>query len=306
VPYSSVCLNIADDHLDWHGSAEAYREAKATVYANTQVACVYNKADAATMRMVEDADVQEGARAIGFGLGVPGPSDFGMVEGILCDRAFHEDRFETAIEITTAPELRARGLSAPHLLADILAASALARSFGVAPGVIHDALEGFRLDPHRIEIVAESAGIRWIDDSKATNPHAADASLTAFESVVWLVGGLLKGVDVDDLVARHVGHLRGAVIIGADRSVLRDAFARHAPALPVFEIDADDTGEVMPGAVRLAAGLAETGDVVLLAPAAASMDQFTDYAQRGRLFAEAVQAHLGGEADEDSAQAPGA
>ena len=306
VPFSSVCLNIADDHLDWHGSAEAYRDAKATVYANTQVACVYNKADAATIRMVEDADVQEGARAIGFGLGAPGPSDFGIVEGILCDRAFHEDRFETAIEITTAPELRAHGLSAPHLLADILAASALARSFGVAPGVIHDALEGFRLDAHRIEIVAEFAGIRWIDDSKATNPHAADASLTAFETVVWLVGGLLKDVDVDDLVARHVGRLRGAVIIGADRSVLRDAFARHAPELPVFEIDADDTGQVMPGAVRLAAGLAETGDVVLLAPAAASMDQFTDYAQRGRLFAEAVREHLGGEADEDSASNPGA
>jgi len=249
VPFSSVCLNIADDHLDWHGSAEAYRDAKATVYANTQVACVYNKADAATIRMVEDADVQEGARAIGFGLGAPGPSDFGIVEGILCDRAFHEDR---------------------------------------------------------IEIVAEFAGIRWIDDSKATNPHAADASLTAFETVVWLVGGLLKDVDVDDLVARHVGHLRGAVIIGADRSVLRDAFARHAPELPVFEIDADDTGQVMPGAVRLAAGLAETGDVVLLAPAAASMDQFTDYAQRGRLFAEAVRDHLGGEADEDSASNPGA
>ncbi|TFD33130.1 UDP-N-acetylmuramoyl-L-alanine--D-glutamate ligase [Cryobacterium cryoconiti] len=305
-PFSSVCLNIADDHLDWHGSAEAYRDAKATVYANTRVACVYNKADAVTMRMVEDADVAEGARAIGFGLGVPGPSDFGLVEDILCDRAFHEDRFETAVEITTVPELRARGLSAPHLLADILAASALARSFGVSPAVIHDALDSFRLDAHRIEVVAESAGIRWIDDSKATNPHAADASLTAFDSVVWLVGGLLKGVDVDDLVARHVGHLRGAVIIGRDRSVLRDAFRRHAPELTVFEIESDDTGQVMPGAVRRAAGLAETGDVVLLAPAAASMDQFRDYAERGRLFADAVHEHLGGEADEDSAQAPGA
>jgi UDP-N-acetylmuramoylalanine--D-glutamate ligase len=300
-PWASVCLNVADDHLDWHGSAGAYREAKATVYANTQIACVYNKADAATMRMVEDADVQEGARAIGFGLGVPGPSDFGIVEGILCDRAFHEDRFDSAIEITTVPELAARGLGAPHLLADILAASALARSFGVPADVIHDALEAFRLDAHRIEIVAEAAGIRWIDDSKATNPHAADASLTAFDSVVWLVGGLLKGVDIDQLVARHVGHLRGAVIIGVDRALLRDAFQRHAPELRVFEIEANDTGQVMPSAVRLAAGLAESGDVVLLAPSAASMDQFTDYAQRGRLFAEAVHEYLGGEADDESA-----
>ncbi|TFC52051.1 UDP-N-acetylmuramoyl-L-alanine--D-glutamate ligase [Cryobacterium shii] len=304
VPWASVCLNIADDHLDWHGSAKAYRDAKATVYANTKSACVYNKADAATMRMVEDADVVEGARAIGFGLGVPGPSDLGIVDGILCDRAFHEDRHETAVEITTVQDLRANGLSAPHLLADILAASALARSFGVPAAVIHDALEDFRLDAHRIEIVAEAAGIRWIDDSKATNPHAADASLTAFDSVVWLVGGLLKGVDIDQLVAGHVGHLRGAVIIGVDRSVLRDAFRRHAPELRVFEIEADDTGQVMPEAVRLAADLAETGDVVLLAPAAASMDQFTDYAQRGRLFAEAVHEYLGGDRGGDSASDP--
>ena len=304
VPWASVCLNIADDHLDWHGSAEAYRAAKATVYANTRVACVYNKADSATMRMVEAAEVREGARAVGFGLGVPGPSEVGIVDGILCDRAFHEDRFETALELTTVSELHARGLAAHHLLSDILAAAALARSFGVPPEVIHDALEVFHLDAHRIEVVAESAGIRWIDDSKATNPHAADASLAAFESVVWLVGGLLKGVDIDQLVARHVGHLRGAIIIGTDREALRDAFRRHAPRLRVFEINAQDTGQVMPDAVRMAADLAELGDVVLLAPAAASMDQFTDYAQRGRLFQEAVREYVGGEAGDESASTP--
>jgi UDP-N-acetylmuramoylalanine--D-glutamate ligase len=304
VPWASVCLNVADDHLDWHGSAEAYRDAKAAVYAHTRVACVYNKADAATIRMVEEAEVQDGARAIGFGLGVPGPSDLGVVEGILCDRAFHEDRFETAVEITTMAELSARGLGAHHLIADILAAAALARSFGVLPAVIHDALEDFHLDAHRIEIVAEADGIRWIDDSKATNPHAAAASLAAFESVVWLVGGLLKGVDIDELVAGHVGHLRGAVIIGTDRAALREAFRRHAPRLRVFEITTQDTGQVMPHAVRLAADVAELGDVVLLAPAAASMDQFTDYAQRGRLFAEAVRDYLGGEAGDESASAP--
>ena len=91
-PHASVCLNLADDHLEWHGSAEAYRDAKAHVYDHTRVACVYNKADAATRRMVEDADVVEGARAIGFDLGVPGPSDLGVVDGILVDRAFLDDR----------------------------------------------------------------------------------------------------------------------------------------------------------------------------------------------------------------------
>jgi UDP-N-acetylmuramoylalanine--D-glutamate ligase len=298
VPWSSVCLNIADDHIDWHGSAAAYRDAKATVYANTKVACVYNKADAETSAMVAEADVQEGARAIGFGLGVPGPSDFGIVDGILCDRAFLEERFDRAIELITVPELADRGLAAPHILANILAASALARSYGVEPGVIRAALETFELDAHRIQVVGASASITWIDDSKATNPHAADASLKAFDSVVWLVGGLLKGVDIDALVAGHVGRLRGAIIIGVDRAALREAFARHAPGLPVFEIDADDTEQVMPKAVRLAADLAEAGDTVLLAPAAASMDQFADYAARGRSFTEAVREYLGGEADD--------
>ncbi|MGW9167109.1 UDP-N-acetylmuramoyl-L-alanine--D-glutamate ligase [Agromyces sp. NPDC055658] len=300
-PWASVVLNLADDHLDWHGSFEAYRAAKAKVYENTKVACVYNRADEATLRMVEDAEVEEGARAIGFGLDVPGPSDFGVVDGILCDRAFLDDRRTAALEITTLDELEPRGLAAPHVVANILAASALARSHGVPVGVIHDALAEFRLDAHRIETVAVAGGIRWIDDSKATNPHAAEASLKAFGRVVWIVGGLLKGVDADSLVAAHVGRLRAAVVIGRDRAELVDAFRRHAPQLPLFEVVADDTEQVMPDAVALAAAVAEDGDTVLLAPAAASMDQFADYGDRGRRFHEAVRAMLGGEADGDSA-----
>ncbi|KQW05467.1 UDP-N-acetylmuramoylalanine--D-glutamate ligase [Leifsonia sp. Root4] len=300
-PLASVCLNIADDHLDWHGSAEAYRAAKATVYANTLVACVYNKADAATEEMVRDADVADGARAIGFDLGAPGPSDFGIVDGILCDRAFLDDRHHSAIELTTIAALAARGLDSPHIVANILAASALARAAGIEVAAITRALGHFELDAHRIQTVAVADGIRWIDDSKATNPHAALASLKANDSVVWIVGGLLKGVDVDDLVRSQAERLRAAVIIGVDRSALREAFARHAPQLPVFEVDATDTGEVMPRAVRLAATVAVPGDAVLLAPAAASMDQFADYAERGELFAGAVREFLGGGADEQSA-----
>lgn len=300
-PFSSACLNIADDHIDWHGSAELYRQAKAKVYANTQVACVYNRADATTEAMVAEADVVEGARAIGFGLDVPGPSDFGIVDGILCDRAFLDDRFTTAIELTTVEELAEAGLSAPHVVANILAASALARSYGVSAGVIRQTLRSFSLDAHRIEVVRIEDGIRWVDDSKATNPHAADASLRAFESVVWIAGGLLKGVDIDALVAAHAARLRAVVLIGADRTDLRAAFQRHAPSLPLFEVEADDTGEVMPTAVRFAGQVARAGDTVLLAPAAASMDQFADYAERGRLFASAVHDFLGGEAGDESA-----
>ncbi|PWC04397.1 UDP-N-acetylmuramoyl-L-alanine--D-glutamate ligase [Agromyces badenianii] len=300
-PWSSVVLNIADDHLDWHGSPEAYRAAKATVYENTRVACVYNRADEATRHMVEEAEVEEGARAIGFGLDVPGPSDFGVVDGILCDRAFLDDRRSAALEIITLDELDPHGLAAPHVVANILAASALARSFGVPVGVIHDALGDFRLDAHRIETVAVAGGIRWVDDSKATNPHAAEASLRAFGTVVWIVGGLLKGVDADALVAAHVGRLRAAIVIGVDRALLVAAFRRHAPELPLFEVVTDDTEAVMPDAVALAAAVAEEGDTVLLAPAAASMDQFADYGDRGRRFHEAVGSMLGGEADGDSA-----
>ena len=300
-PHSAVCLNLADDHIDWHGSFEAYRDAKATVYANTRVACVYNKADENTQRMVEDAEVQEGARAIGFGLGVPGPSDFGVVDGILCDRAFLEDRRNTAIELTTVIELEARDLGAPHVVANILAAAALARSAGVDPLTIRTALESFTLDAHRIATVAFEDGVRWVDDSKATNPHAAQASLRAFGSVVWIAGGLLKGVDIDDLVRTQAHRLRGAVLIGVDRSELRAAFERHAPELPLAEVDTDDTGDVMPRAVRLAAEVARAGDTVLLAPAAASMDQFADYAERGHLFTQAVHEYLKGEADDADA-----
>ncbi len=296
-PFSSVCLNVADDHLDWHGSFDAYRAAKAKVFDNTQVACVYNRADPATESMVQDAEVIDGARAIGFGLDVPGPSDFGIVDGILCDRAFLDDRFTSAIELTTVDELREAGLAAPHVVANILAASALARSYGVEAAVIHDVLTAFRLDAHRIELVRIEGGISWVDDSKATNPHAADASLRAYRSVVWVAGGLLKGVDVDDLVRGHADHLRAVVLIGVEREALRSAIERHAPDLPVFEVDVDSADDVMPVAVRLAADVAQAGDTVLLAPAAASMDQFVDYAERGRRFQAAVNQLFGGEPD---------
>jgi UDP-N-acetylmuramoylalanine--D-glutamate ligase len=292
-PISSVCLNVAPDHLDWHGGFDEYVAAKAKVYSNTKVACVYNRADARTQRMVEEADVTEGARAIGFGLDSPGPSDFGLVEGILLDRAFLDNRHAEALEITTVEELRENGLHSPHMVANILAASALARSVGASIDAVADAVKNFHVDAHRYETIAEVDGVTWIDDSKATNPHAADASLSANSTVVWIVGGLLKGVTIDDLVARHASRLKAAIVIGEDRRDLVRAFAQHAPDLPVVEVQTSETETVMEIAVGIAATFVAHGDVVLLAPAAASMDQFTDYADRGRLFAEAVRSHLG-------------
>jgi UDP-N-acetylmuramoylalanine--D-glutamate ligase len=296
-PWASVCLNLADDHLDWHGSFAAYRADKAKVYTNTRVAAVYNRADEATRHMVEDAEVIEGARAIGFGLDAPGPSDLGVVDGILCDRAFLDDRATTALELTTSSELTAVGLGAPHSIANVLAASALARSFGVPPAIIRAALRDFRMDSHRTEVIAENGGVVWIDDSKATNPHAAAASLRAHPNIVWIVGGLLKGVDIDELVRLHAGRLSAVVVIGVDRSLPVTAFERHAPGVPLFEVNTAETSEVMPSAVRLAAAVAKAGDVVLLAPAAASMDQFTNYKDRGTRFASAVREYLAGADD---------
>jgi UDP-N-acetylmuramoylalanine--D-glutamate ligase len=178
-------------------------------------------------------------------------------------------------------------------MANASAATALARSYGVAPAAILQALKSFKLDAHRIELVAEANGVRWIDDSKATNPHAAAASINSFEHVVWIVGGLLKGVDLTDLVTRFSSRMRAAVVIGKDRQLVLDALASAAPTLSVVEVQTEDNSAVMQIAVDEAAKFAKAGDVVLLAPAAASMDQFKDYADRGDSFAAAVRAHLG-------------
>ena len=299
LPAASVCLNLAEDHYDWHGSAEAYAAAKAKVYENTRIACVYNRDDAATIRMVENAEVQEGCRAIGFGTDTPGMSDVGVVDDLLVDRAFLDDRRTTALELAQLSDVAAAGLATPHGLANSLAAAALARALGAAPASVRDALRRFRVDHHRTELITVVDEIAWVDDSKATNPHAAASALRAYRSVVWIVGGLLKGVDLAPLVVEHRDRLRAAVLIGVDRSAVRAAFERHAPTVPLFEVEHDDTGQVMPTAVRLAAQAAQGGDTVLLAPAAASMDQFVDYADRGRQFAQAVRNHTEGEAHDD-------
>ncbi|MBP1325543.1 UDP-N-acetylmuramoylalanine--D-glutamate ligase [Leucobacter exalbidus] len=287
-PFASACLNFADDHLDWHGSVEAYWAAKARVFEHTQVACVYNRADLQTERMVEGADVVEGARAISFGLDAPPPSGFGMVDGILVDRGFHTDRRNEAFELVTLEELEGRGIAQPHMVQNVLAASALARARGAEPAEIARAVLSFTPDAHRAEQLGEVAGVAYIDDSKATNAHAAEASLNALDRVIWIVGGLLKGVDIDALVARHAHRVRGAVVIGAERGEVLAALARHLGDKPVVEITEADNDAVMAAAVTAAAGIAEPGDTVLLSPAAASMDQFSDYADRGRQFQAAV------------------
>ena len=133
--------------------------------------------------------------------------------------------------------------------------------------------------------------MRWIDDSKATNPHAADAAMRAYEHFVWIAGGQTKGTSFDELVTRHAHRMRAAVLFGVDRAVVADALARHAPEIPVHVIDSSDTG-TMAEAVRLAGDLATDGDVVLLSPGGASLDMYPGYAARGDAFAAAVEEYL--------------
>ncbi|MFD6908657.1 UDP-N-acetylmuramoyl-L-alanine--D-glutamate ligase [Streptomyces sp. DSM 116494] len=285
--HSAAVLNLAPDHLDWHGSMEAYAADKGRVYEGNRVACVYN-ADAtgkpSTEDLVREADVEEGCRAVGFTLGTPGPSQLGVVEGLLVDRAFVENRQKNAQELAEVSDVRP---PAPHNVANALAAAALARAYGVPASAVRDGLRAFTPDAHRIAHVADLDGVAYVDDSKATNTHAAQASLAAYESIVWIAGGLAKGATFDELVAGSAKRLRGAVLIGRDRALIREALARHAPEVPVVDLDRTDTGAMLQ-AVQEAKRLARPGDTVLLAPACASMDMFTNYNKRGDAFAQAV------------------
>ncbi|MEU6662934.1 UDP-N-acetylmuramoyl-L-alanine--D-glutamate ligase [Streptomyces sp. NPDC046821] len=284
--HSAAVLNLAPDHLDWHGSMEAYAHDKGRIYEGNQVACVYNVADKATEDLVREADVEEGARAIGFTLGTPGPSQLGVVDGILVDRAFVDNRQKNAQELAEVGDVNP---PAPHNIANALAAAALARAFGVNPSAVRDGLRAFTPDAHRIAHVADVDGVAYVDDSKATNTHAAQASLAAYESIVWMAGGLAKGATFDELVAGSAKRLRGVVLFGQDRALIAEALARHAPQVPVVDLDRTDTG-AMSAAVQEAARLARPGDTVLMAPACASMDMFTNYNKRGEAFADAVRA----------------
>lgn len=291
-PAAAVCLNADEDHLDWHGSVEAYRADKARVYERVRLACVYPAHDRVVEAMVEDADVAEGCRAIGITAGAPTVSQLGVVEGLLVDRAFHDARYREAIELGHVDDLAhlVSGAVLPHLITNALSAAALVRALGVPPEAIARGLRAFSLDAHRTALVREVGDVTYIDDSKATNPHAAAAAFggRAPRSVVWIAGGQAKGVDYGDFVAQVEPLLRAVVVIGVDQAPLATALAEHAADVPVKRIATGET--VMRDAVAAARDFAQPGDTVLLSPAAASRDQFVDYAARGEAFAAEVQA----------------
>lgn len=288
-PHVAAILNIAEDHLDWHGSFAKYVEAKAKVYQNAKRAIIYNVEDELTIDLMKEADVaSEETLAVGFTRGFPADLQVGYVEEFLIDRAFFPYRAKELPQIASHEDIGLIGVVTPHLLANIAAATAIARACDVEAAVIGEAIKSFKLDRHRIEFIANEAGILWFDDSKATNAHAAEASIQSFEKIVWVVGGLLKGVDISPLIKRNVARLKAAIVIGAQREEVLEALSSNAPDVPVIEISETDNTKVMNRVVQAARSIAEDGDVVLLAPAAASMDQFKDYADRGQQFARAI------------------
>jgi len=279
-PLAAVVLNVAAHHLDWHDDIESYAAAKARIFGPATIA-ICNAEDARSVAMAEQAVARGATRMTGFRLGAPAPGELGVIGGWLVDNAFGSD-------VRLAPQDLVRP-AAPHNVADALAAAALARAYGDEPVSIAAGLAGFVPEPHRISLVAERDGVTFIDDSKASNPAAAAASLATFRSIVWVAGGLFRGsdADLDAVVAAAAPRLRAAVLIGTDRATFARALARHAPDVPVTELSSTDTG-VMDEAVAFAAAAARRGDTVLLAPAAQSWDMFRDYPARGDAFAAAV------------------
>jgi UDP-N-acetylmuramoylalanine--D-glutamate ligase len=275
---AGALLNLAEDHLEWHGDFAAYAAAKEAIWRAATPA-----AGGVAIGNLDDEQVaarlsRVTGRRVGFTVDAPADGQLGVADGWLTDRAFGAGR------LIAADRIRPAG---PHNVSNALAAAALALSYGVDGAAVRDGLAGYRPEPHRNAYVATVAGVAYVDDSKATNPHAAHASLTAYPRVVWVAGGQLKGVDVGDLVQTVADRLAGAVLLGVDRAQLARALTRHAPGVPVIEVATVDD-KAMAEVVRAAAGLARSGDTVLLAPAAASKDMFASYAHRGDAFAAAV------------------
>lgn len=280
-PAVGCVLNIADDHIDWHGSFLEYATAKAK--ALMAGVAVYGADDPSVIEQVQhlEASRQLGdTTLIGFTLEDPAPGCVGVSEGRIVDNSQGE-----RIDIASAEGMSPAG---PAGQLDALAATAMARALGADPAAISRALQKFEVTGHRGQVVHEHHGVKFVDNSKATNPHAADAAMCGLDSIVWVAGGQLKGASVTELVEKHAPRIKHAVLIGVDKQLLADALRAVRPDLPVTLVDAVDPRQAMEEAVTHAAAAMAPGDVVLLAPAAASLDMFTGMGQRGDFFADAA------------------
>lgn len=283
---SAAILNIADDHLDWHGTFDSYAKAKISILDK----CATGILNADDGEVVSRTAHWRG-RKIFYSLDTPAPGEIGVVEELLVDRAFVADTQEAKVYA----ELTEITPTVPHQVSNALAAAALASTAGINHDLIRTALSTFKSGAHRIEEVCVSDEVSWIDDSKATNPHAASASILSHLSVIWIAGGLAKGSKMDSLVQRAAPRLKAVILIGEDRDLIETELAKISPAIPIHFVDppveyqpGSPSNEFMESVVVRANELAAPGDCVLLAPACASMDQFLSYADRGNRFARAV------------------
>ena len=275
---AAAILNIAEDHIDWHGSFDNYAQSKFRIASRAARAILY-KSDPEISRRARDLTIP----VTFFSLDVPLNHEVGLVENLIVDREFIVDEAEALFELGDVTP------AVPHNVLNAMAAASLVRSLGVSADAIASALREFRLDHHRLETVAVHNGISWIDDSKATNPHAALAALQSQIRSIWIAGGLAKGAAMDDLISSARTRIKSAILIGRDAPIIESALKKCAPEIPYHIVDPSLRGfAVMQAAVEVAKSEARDGDVVLLAPACASMDQFRNYAERGEFFARAV------------------
>ena len=170
-----------------------------------------------------------------------------------------------------------------------MAAAGLALAIGIPHPQVKLGIANFELDKHRLQTVLSKDGITWVNDSKATNPHAATAALLSHLSNIWIAGGLAKGAKMDDLIRRAGSRMKAAIIIGKDGEEIASALEKFAPEVKIYRIaKSNSPDDLMDQIVICAKDIAIPGDTVLLAPACASMDQFTSYAHRGDLFVQSV------------------
>lgn len=279
--YEAVAiLNIAEDHIDWHGSFDSYAGAKLKLL-NHGKRSIVNKSDPELFKRVSNNSVTW------FSLDTPLPGELGIVENLLVDRAFSPSTTQ-ANEIAEIVDVTP---TVPHNVLNALAAAAIALSVNISYSAIKEGLKNFSTDHHRMELVISKNEISWIDDSKATNPHAAIASLLSYFNVIWIAGGLAKGASMDELVQRTASRIKTVILIGKDRELIAQAFLRHSPKTEIIQVDLKSDGrELMLDVVKQAIKIAKAGDTVLLAPACASMDQFESYVDRGNSFSDAVKA----------------
>ncbi|MDH4065046.1 MAG: UDP-N-acetylmuramoyl-L-alanine--D-glutamate ligase [Acidobacteriota bacterium] len=268
-PWIAALLNISVDHLDRHPSVEAYTEAKARMFANQTPAdwTVVNAEDPEALRLAARSRARQMRYAVD-----PAPGS-----AVFIDRGFLWQRTSEG-QVPLAP-LSAVRLSGRHMLSNVAAATAISTLAGVGPAAIEHALVGFTGLEHVMEPVGTLAGVRFVNDSKATNVDAAARSIESFSGVVAIIGGTFKGGTLADLAEPLSRHGRAVVAIGLARPLVRQALDA---TVPVFEASS------LADAVRRAWALARPDGVVLLAPACASFDMFVDYADRGRRFKEEV------------------